>query len=114
MSREQVKGFKKKLCFYYSRHPYKKGQTCRNPKYKGFYELPDSAKTSPRTTTTTSRVRTLAEERDEFLRAQAEKFDREHSQTPTPPPATTPAPTTGATISTLESDDAITDFLSGM
>ena len=114
MSKEQVEWLEKKLCFRCGKHPYKKGQTCRNPKYKGFYELPDSTKMSPCTTTSTSRVRTLAEEREEFLRAQAEKFDREHSQTPTPPPATAPAPTTGATISTLESDDAIADFLSGM
>ena len=68
MSREQAKGFKKKLCFYYGRHPYKKGQTCHNPKYKGFYELLDtSTKTLLHPTTSTSCIRILAKEYKKYL-----------------------------------------------
>ena len=49
LSQEQRTWWEKKLCFRCGKHPYTKGEKCRNPKYKGFYKLPQaSGKTSPK------------------------------------------------------------------
>ena len=41
LSKEQAEWLEKKLCFRCGKHPYKSGQRCRNPKYNGYYELPE-------------------------------------------------------------------------
>ena len=49
LSQEQRTWWEKKSCFRCGKHPYTKGEKCRNPKYKGFYKLPQtSGKTSPK------------------------------------------------------------------
>lgn len=83
MTKEQEDWLAAKKCFRCGKHPYKKGDRCRSPKYKGFYELPD---TTPKTS-----VRALAEtpEEEQAVHAFLEKIRRSRaeattSQTPVP------------------------------
>ena len=46
LSKEQEKWLGKGLCFRCSKHKVKRGEKCRYPKYKGFYELPPSSSPS--------------------------------------------------------------------
>ncbi|KAI1783209.1 hypothetical protein LXA43DRAFT_1187130 [Ganoderma leucocontextum] len=41
LSKEQEDWLARKMCFRCGKHPYKSGTKCRNPVYKGYYELPD-------------------------------------------------------------------------
>jgi hypothetical protein len=50
MSPEQVKWLEKDMCFKCGKHPYKKGEKCRNPIYKGFYKMPPRSKPAEKKT----------------------------------------------------------------
>lgn len=86
LSKEQVEWLEKKLCFRCGKHPFRKNDKCRNPKYKGFYELPPLDKA---VTATTSRARAVEEDPDsrmQFIRQALEEWDKARS-TPSTPPA---------------------------
>ena len=76
LSKEQETWLMENKCFRCGKHPYRKNEKCRNPQYKGFYELPE------RKSPGKSQARTLneepkAEEQDkmEYLRRALEEFE---------------------------------------
>ena len=50
LTQEQHTWWEKKLCFRCGKHPYVKGEKCRNPKHKGWFKLPQP-NTSPKSNT---------------------------------------------------------------
>ena len=77
MAKEQESWLADGKCFRCGKHPYKKGDRCRNPKYTGFYELPD------RKTPTKTQARNLdtdptanQDDKMEYLRHALEEFDK--------------------------------------
>ena len=80
MSKEQEEWLEKGLCFRCGKHKApRKGEQCRSPKYRGFYEFPKR-----KTTTTETRiVEEKSEEQkwEDFIRAALEKYDEKKKQT---------------------------------
>ena len=77
LSKEQEEWLAKKLCFRCGRHPFKTGVKCRNPVYKGYYELPDTTKAKG------TRVRAMGEDsqdqdRMEFVINALKEFEKKN------------------------------------
>ena len=79
LSKEQEEWLAKKLCFRCGKHPFKTGVKCRNPVYKGYYELPDMTKAKGSASGT--RLRAMDEEdkgqdRMEFVINALKEYDQ--------------------------------------
>lgn len=77
LAKEQETWLAEGKCFRCGKHPYRKNEKCRNPQYKGFYELPE------RKAPAKSQVRNLKEEpsgdehsKMEYLRRALEEFEK--------------------------------------
>ena len=80
LSKEQEEWIGKGLCFRCGKHKVKRGEKCRYPKYKGFYELPPSSSPSTQKSTTVRTVEQSTEqddkrERDEFIQMCLAQFE---------------------------------------
>jgi hypothetical protein len=112
MSAEQVKWLEKDMCFKCGKHPYKKGEKCRNPVYKGFYKMPPRSKPAEKKThvkavaTPTAAPAPLADksgqERMEYMQAMMADWDARKSASS----SMVPAATTSAHIHELPEDKA--------
>jgi hypothetical protein len=112
MSPEQVKWLEKDMCFKCGKHPYKKGEKCCNPIYKGFYKMPPRSKPAEKKT----HVKAVAtpdaapdpsavkssQERMEYMQAMMAQWDAWKSALS----STVPAATTSAHIHELPEDQA--------
>ena len=84
LSKEQEEWLAKSLCFRCGKHRVKRGEKCRFPKYKGFYEIP-AASLGSKATTTVHKVEETessngAKEREEFIKACLTKFDEDRAK----------------------------------
>lgn len=80
LAKEQEEWLSKGLCFRCGKHKsLKKGEKCRTPKYKGFYELP--ARSSSTTQTRVVEEESSTEDkREQFIRAALEKYDEKQKK----------------------------------
>ena len=65
LSKEQEEWLAKGACFRCGKHKVKRGERCRSPKYKGFYELPASSSSQNTQKSTTVRTVEVSTEQDE-------------------------------------------------
>ncbi|TFK57262.1 hypothetical protein OE88DRAFT_1620303 [Heliocybe sulcata] len=78
LSKEQEEWLTKGLCFRCGKHKFSKGDRCRSPKYRGFYELPKISTTQAHVVEETTEL----SERNQAIRAIIKKYDEEHVKEP--------------------------------